>query len=66
LAPFVTYMEVGNADLVWNTDRPSFARVTLKLKVALPPNNGRVNRAAAIPQGCIVSRPASYIGEVSQ
>jgi hypothetical protein len=25
-AVFVTYMDVGNADLVWNTDRPRFAR----------------------------------------
>jgi hypothetical protein len=27
LGAFVTYMDVGNADLVWNTDRPHFARV---------------------------------------
>jgi hypothetical protein len=27
LEPFVTYMDVGNADLIWNTDRPYFARV---------------------------------------
>jgi hypothetical protein len=25
-APFAPYMDVGNADLVWNTDRPNFAR----------------------------------------
>jgi hypothetical protein len=29
LAILVTYMDVGNADLVWNTDQPPFARVAL-------------------------------------
>jgi hypothetical protein len=32
-AVFVTYMDVGNADLVWNTDRPYFARVIFSIEV---------------------------------